>query len=321
MITVGSFTNEAFDRIRECLAQLRNFTISAGPLNKIIGERSQLNSALDLVEDTAIAMASYLRVQFPHDEGEKYLLLCGLIQVLYLQQDGLRNILEALNMPWNCPPDMREIREIRNDAFGHPSKRRSKKGEPHTFHFLGPCNISNANFEIMSTKPDGPDREFRKYNAIDLVKRQAFDVVRILEGVIAEIKKQELKHRSKFRKMKLLDLFPQTMDYHFEKLHQGIDHEEQNYRELGKSNLDKIVETYSRFKSELEKRGEFPANTDFLEMIMYPLEKLVAYFDDPNASGLNKRDAMFLAMSAWDRHRQAIERAKTIDDDYEERPE
>ena len=95
----------------------------------------QLCSALDVVEDTTQAIHSYAAVEYPDDTGQRYLLLYGLLQALYVHQDGIKNIAEALGMNATLPPVMQDVRRIRNDAVGHPSKRGFKEGRT-THHFI-----------------------------------------------------------------------------------------------------------------------------------------------------------------------------------------
>lgn len=310
------------DQIHDRLRLVRDFINtprSQHAIMQVIRDWHQLCSALDLVGDTTIAMSSYLRTDYPDDDGEKYLLLYGLLQALFLQQDGITHIAEALGMPMELPNDMCEVRAIRNDAVGHPSKRGFNRAQ--TFHFVARHSISKSGFQIMSTTADGHDHVFRHVNVIGLANKQAREVVQYLESVLAEIEKREQEHRSRFREMKLVDLFPRTMSYYFSKVLEGIEPAGHGYRECGKAHLDMIVEKYREFKAELERREELPANDWMaysLEQIMYPLESLTEYFENPHASRLNKRDARIFALFAKDLHDEMVEIAKEIDNQYDD---
>ena len=56
----------------------------------------QLCSALDIVEDTSNAAESYFNLEFPNDVGYKYLLLYGVLQALFIQQDAIKHISEVI---------------------------------------------------------------------------------------------------------------------------------------------------------------------------------------------------------------------------------
>ena len=56
----------------------------------------QLWAALDVIEDTELAIEAYLQSKYPTDIGERYLRLYGLLQVLFVQQDAMRHVIEAI---------------------------------------------------------------------------------------------------------------------------------------------------------------------------------------------------------------------------------
>jgi len=60
---------------------------------------NQLCSSLDVVQDTDIAMEAYLRNAFPEGEGEKYIRVYGILQVLVVQQDAARHLIASLRLP------------------------------------------------------------------------------------------------------------------------------------------------------------------------------------------------------------------------------
>ena len=86
---------------------------------------NQLCSSLDVIEDCDLAITAYIDGDFGTDHGEKYLKLYGILQALFLQQDAVANLCESLGLPngLSSHPKLKDIRDIRNDSVGHPTKR------------------------------------------------------------------------------------------------------------------------------------------------------------------------------------------------------
>ena len=78
-------------------------------------------SALDVIGDTELALQEFkLKNCFM---GISYILAYGVLQTIFLQQDAIKHLALSLKLPFQLPPELREIRELRNDATGHPTKR------------------------------------------------------------------------------------------------------------------------------------------------------------------------------------------------------
>jgi len=108
---------------------------------------NQLCSSLDVIGDSDLAISAYINSEFGTDDGEKYLRLYGALQALFLQQDAVTNMCESLGLPNNLTshPKLKEIRDIRNDSIGHPTKRGNYK----SYHFISSV-MSTLNCRIES---------------------------------------------------------------------------------------------------------------------------------------------------------------------------
>ena len=120
--------------------------------------------------------------------------------------------------------------------------------------------------------------------------------------------------------MKISDCFPKTMHYSFSKINEGIYATEgHHYREYSKIYLDDIFKYYKEFESELEKRGEIPANDsikDELDNIFHALNKVKEFFSDVNTT-LQPIDAYIFTFFIQKRHDEYIvDIAREIDDEY-----
>ena len=84
----------------------------------------QIYSSFDALEDCQEGIDFYLQSSDTDKVGEKYLRIYGLLQILYVQQDALNNICEALKLSISHKDDenLKKIRHIRNLSVGHPTK-------------------------------------------------------------------------------------------------------------------------------------------------------------------------------------------------------
>jgi hypothetical protein len=84
-------------------------------------------SALDAIGDTVLAIDAYPGLQEAAGYGERYLRLYGLLQAFFIQQDAARHILETLGLAFTgWGDDLGYVREIRNSAGGHPTRREAR---------------------------------------------------------------------------------------------------------------------------------------------------------------------------------------------------
>ena len=82
-----------------------------------------LTSSLDAVEDTELAIESYSKhFGTSMDFASGYLEVYGVLQAMYVQQDAVRNIFKAMNIPLDRNDDLETIRLARNIAIGHPTE-------------------------------------------------------------------------------------------------------------------------------------------------------------------------------------------------------
>jgi len=122
---------EAIQRIRNFIDEPRRQYV----LSKNRALWSQCWSCLDVIEDSELAVVAYSAGEFGTSVGARYLAVYGLLQALFLQQDAVINLCESLGLPETIDNHLRlkEIREIRSDSIGHPTKRSRKKGQPTSY--------------------------------------------------------------------------------------------------------------------------------------------------------------------------------------------
>ena len=85
--------------------------------------------AMDILEDTLLAIGAYLDGGLGHSEEERYLRFYGLMQAVYIQEDAIWALWEVvMETQFEKPDDdsgWMTIREIRNHSAGHPVARRT----------------------------------------------------------------------------------------------------------------------------------------------------------------------------------------------------
>jgi hypothetical protein len=130
----------------------------------------QLRSSLDVIEDCQLALEGYSQSRSSPGSGECYLKVYGVLQVLYVQQDAVANLFEALGRPYTRSNILKEIRDTRNRATGHPSKRGS--GTKASFHFIPRMTLSDESFEIV-TEAAGANDQREEIDIHALMRSQA----------------------------------------------------------------------------------------------------------------------------------------------------
>jgi len=94
---------------------------------------NQICSSLDVIGDTVCSIESYYSQPFPDEIGMQYIVIYGILQALFIQQDALRHLSEAFEIEYQANPILKAIREKRNAAIGHPTKQ-NRGGECYYNH-------------------------------------------------------------------------------------------------------------------------------------------------------------------------------------------
>lgn len=167
----------------------------------------QFERSLDVIEDVCLAIESYVEQQIPDDNKEQlYLMIYGLLQAIYAQQDSVDNLCEALEIRgklFRQEKRCNAIRNIRNDCVGHPSnssqlsknRRRclsKNPNEPHSSYYgITRISLSQSSFEYSSDKYKNGKYEYGLPVEVDLNERlgQYLDALcKKLKSISKEIK-------------------------------------------------------------------------------------------------------------------------------------
>ena len=208
-------------RITELEQEIREL-INAPRKHRAILEDSaeyhKLCSCLDVIGDTELAFRAHEEMSDDPRPGSSYLLVYGFLQALVLQQDAVRYLYEALGLPSEPDPELQELREIRNDAVGHPTNRRGGKSFSHISRPL----MSKAGFELMTFEPNELAPMSRSVRLKSLLEKQHAQLEEALAALVQALRQEEIEHRQQFRDEKLVALFPPVLSYYFEKVSEAV---------------------------------------------------------------------------------------------------
>ena len=173
----------------------------------------QLCSSLDVIGDTEEAIAAYSAKEFGDTKSAHYLAVYGLLQSIYVQQDAVINLCESLGIREKVEKysKLKEIREIRNDIVGHPTKRDQRKGQPTSYHHISRMTLSQSGFTLASFFSNDLRPQFRHIDISELVVEQRKFISAILTTLINSLEAEDKAHREKFRIEKLASLFPDIL--------------------------------------------------------------------------------------------------------------
>jgi hypothetical protein len=321
--------------MKSCISKIREL-INKPILNSLLSKDHKkwnlMCGSLDAVQSAQMAVDAYSDLDKDNirDVGT-HLIIYGLFQALYVQQDAVSNLCESMGMALdikNQYPELYEIRQLRNKGIGHPTPS-SKYKKPKSTHGM---LIDNDSVELFSYTETG-DFSHAKYKISDCIKKQSHSLCKILQKAIEKMVSIEKEHKDKHKQKKLRECFSCSPPYCFEKIFDAIsliDVQEQGEtasqsigREDSKVSAFRHVKTLLKavdsFEGELTKRGLQDYGTSLvllkIEHSKYPLEKLKEYFSDLKCS-LNSQDARAYADSARINVVSLIEQAEILDNNY-----
>jgi len=295
---------------------------------------SQLCSCLDVIEDSDLAIDAYSSLietvkagGFGASDGERYLVVYGLLQALFAQQDAAFNLCEALKIPetLNDYPRLKEIREIRNASVGHPTKKDRPKSRPISYNFISRPTLGLGGFQLLSNYSDGKS-EFKNVSIHNLIADQKKYISDILTLVKRKLEDEEVAHKEKFKTEKLAPIL--DCDYHFGTIlgavrttHEPI--EQDRLCALSAEYLKSIKQRLASFQESLARRGIGRQTQDYIdyvyELLEYSLDELERFFQSVISGGqpnINEKAAHIFTFFAEKQVAELRNMAREIDEDY-----
>jgi hypothetical protein len=289
-------------------------------LSKDPAQWYKLCSSMDAIGDTELAINSYLKIiknkAETENEGHLYILLYGILQILFVQQDAVENLTDALDLQYEPSETLLKIRDIRNDSIGHPTKRGGGKGK--SFNFITRMSMTKHGFKLMTVNADR-ETKFQQVDIYKLINEQREVLRIILKEVITHLKKEAMKHNKQYKKEKLADVFHPMLTYYYEKIASAIFSSEDFEKEYGKGMLNIVAEIIEEFKTALEKRQlikSYELEDDFI-WTEYSLQKIFKYFENSEKESLNEKDAYIYFSYLKKQIDKLHQIAKEIDEEYQ----
>ena len=278
-----------------------------------------LCSCMDTVEDTELALESFLKKDADgSDEGRNYLRIYGALQALFVQQEAVKNLHEALKIPYTEDSSLEKIRHIRTDAAGHPTNRGRKKA----FNFINRSTLSSRGFQLITyyREHSGNGKlnfeDEKDINVPDLIATQKNVFVGVLNNIIETLKEEEVEHRKKFMHKKLTDSFQDTSSL-FQKVLEATLSIDSPRAELVGANVDQILKSIETFKAGLSERDEPDDNIEHIyESLDYALQHIKAYFHVPEETHIQREDTYIFAVFAQRQVAELEGIAQEIDERY-----
>jgi hypothetical protein len=274
----------------------------------------QLCSSLDVIEDSDLAIQAFKRRRKRVSEGAHYLATYGVLQALFLQQDALYNLCEALgiDVKRHDHPRLQEIREARHQSVGHPTKHETR-GET-SYHSIVRVSLDAQGFDLLSNRPQERG-EFRHISVREFIRDQEKQAADLLASAFAELGGRDSTHRKEFRMEKLTIGFAKV-GYPLEKLTSACDGRDDPA--FGRYGLESIQNALAEFREALGRRGldidTYDAVKYAYERLEYPLCKLKAHLDGDAI--LDQQAAYIFASFVAERLTELKAMAAEIDEEY-----
>lgn len=275
---------------------------------------NQICSSLDVIGDSLLAIQSYIDNPFPSDTGLRYIFTYGILQALFLQQDAIAHLAEALGVVYKRSQTLSKIRRVRNAAIGHPTKQSVGEGreKERYYNYISRISMNKSGFHLMRHS----EKQTHSIEDVDLSKAIEEQLAAVIEGyelIVEKLDDLERMHMQKFEGKLLADCFPDSMTYHLSKVGEGI---YSGHQEFGIANLRIIRNSYETFRGNLVERKELSTYTDFdLAELFHAMDQLHRYLSR-EAPHMNEHDARIYLKYLSTQHEHFLLVAHEIDQDY-----
>lgn len=176
-------------------------------------------SAIYLLQDIAETFSFYKTCK---DEtlslGAKYLMIYGILESLFMQQNALNDLLNSLDFSninyKNSYPEIFKIREIRNDIAGHPTNRDKNKTSYSTY-------LSRPDLSLNKIKYEESEKNlFVEFDINESILIQEKFIKEQLKIIYEKLVQEKIEHINKFKNDKLYKCFQEFL-YAQSKIHSG----------------------------------------------------------------------------------------------------
>jgi hypothetical protein len=156
----------------------------------------KLCSSLDVIGDSELALHSFDPANATN--LSPYIGIYGVMQLLFVQQDAVAHLAQALNIEYTRNQELWEIRDLRNVSTGHPTHTSKGLGRISRFSFIVRPSVTPGGFQIMTTYSDGRQPTFRRVSLPVLIESQRAMVCDVLTSVRDVLAREDADHKGAF---------------------------------------------------------------------------------------------------------------------------
>ena len=285
--------------------------------------RYQIACCLDTVEDAQMAVDEYRLLDSSPDRinaGTLYIVIYGVLQGIFLQQDALMNLAKALCFQFRIDdfPGLEDIRDIRNRIAGHPTSYRRKKTE--SYYTINRISLSLEKFGVMEYKQDGQ----RQVTSVDIARTLSDNeslIGQALRELKTKLQSRIADHKARFRDKPLTKFFPDSLGYLLEKIRLGVLGSSESDRDLAINALASVEELLCNVDKALSERGIPPQGCPGISLVwdelQYPMKAIRAFFS--NETEIQSHEPQAAHIFAWyveSKLHELREMCHEIDEDY-----
>jgi len=276
---------------------------------------NQICSSLDTIGDTLYSIKGYIGADYPDNDGLKYIFTYGILQALFIQQEAIKHLSEAFDVPYKTSEKLFKIRIIRNAAIGHPTKNDKNRDNITYYNYISRMTLNKWGFTLLrSSKKDR--NAFIDVDLISILDEQTHEIEKSYKLLSEKLNEADRMHKEKYKDSLIGDIFHQVIHYQFEKVSEAIHSPSYHNGSLGLSMLASIENAYIKFETALSQRNELNEYIRHdLDEYKHAITVLKAYLSNENETML-ENDANVYLFYLRENHKRFVDIAKEIDDEY-----
>ena len=273
----------------------------------------RLCSSMDAIGDTQLAVRAFLDdpIEGDRSNGWSYIVVYGVLQILYVQQDAARSLADCLGLNFQLPEELSGIRDARNASVGHPTN----------YHRAASTAISRVSltpdgFEMLVFK-SGVRPEFKSVSVRAAAEQQTAVMAELLTHAVDHLVADELDHRRRFRERPFRGMLPSTLGYMLEKVKEGL--HDSTAVPLALAGIDSVIKALANTRAALTERGIDSAYKDSVGEVLAELDFAVERIFTRIKGGMkhwNDRDAKVYWFFLNAKLKELRNLAGEIDDEY-----
>jgi hypothetical protein len=243
-------------------------------------------AAANTLEDAELAVAHYLENESSGEPGLDYLQTYGVLQAAYLQQDAARLLRTGFGLDsGEWPEPIRALRELRNQATGHPAdtpkgkqkpadtaKQKRKSDPPATF--IVRHEMSSGSLKTLQIQADGTSHS----SSVDLrvmLKAHSEALRGWMEELVEELQRRERERREDIAtRGPVSALMPPWWSYALQKIHEASHASDDISASLAQTHVSSLLEMLGAVEAGLLERDVDPPHCGAIETARATLDRL-----------------------------------------------